>query len=199
MREREGVFIHPTAMVSDQAEIGAGTKVWAHSHVREGARIGAECIIGANVYVGAHVTLGARCKVQNQALLYEGLTLEDGVLVGPQVCFTNDFWPRAINPDGTLKSAHDWEVGTTLVRYGASLGAGVVVVTGVTIGRFALVGAGAVVTRDVADHALVAGAPARLRGWVCACGRRLETRAEGGRLRGSCATCGTETELGEPQ
>jgi UDP-2-acetamido-3-amino-2,3-dideoxy-glucuronate N-acetyltransferase len=186
-------FVHPTAEVSPAAEIGPGTKIWRNAHVREAARIGRGCVIGAGVYVGEGVWLGDHCKVQNDALLYEGLTLEDGVFVGPQVCFTNDYWPRAINPDGTLKSAEDWEMGRTLVRYGAAIGARSVIVTGVTIGRFATVGAGSVVTRDVPDHGLVFGNPARLRGWVCACGRRLAAAEVAD--RGWCPACATWTIL----
>ncbi|MBV9358988.1 MAG: N-acetyltransferase, partial [Chloroflexi bacterium] len=154
------------------------------------------CIIGAGVYVGAGVALGERCKIQNDALLYEGLTLEDGVFVGPQVCFTNDLLPRAVNPDLSLKGASDWELGRTLVREGASVGAGSVVVAGLTIGRWALVGAGAVVTHDVPDHGLVLGVPARLRGWVCRCARRLTVRrSAGGGAEGRCEACGEVTEL----
>jgi acetyltransferase-like isoleucine patch superfamily enzyme len=187
---------HPTAEVSEGAAIGAGTVIWRGAHIREGATVGGECVIGAGVYVGAGVRLGDRCKIQNNALLYEGLTLEDGVFVGPQVCFTNDYWPRAVNPDGTLKSAADWELGSTLVRRGASLGARTVVITGVTIGAFATVGAGSVVTRDVPDHALVFGAPARLRGWVCACGHRLEMPLEAS--SGWCPVCAVHTVVVPP-
>ena len=178
-------FVHPTAEVSPLAHIGEGCKVWRQAHIRESASVGSGCIIGAGVYVGAGVQLGRNCKVQNNALLYEGLRLEDGVFVGPQVCFTNDFLPRAVNPDLSLKAASDWEIGVTLVREGASVGAGAVVVTGVTIGRWALVGAGSVVTHDVPDHALVYGQPARQHGWVCHCARRLELRGS----EGYCATC----------
>jgi len=178
-------FVHPSAEVSQEASLGEGCKVWRQAHIRENAVVGASCVIGAEVYVGAGVRMGQNCKVQNQALLYEGVTLEDGVFVGPQVCFTNDFLPRAVNPDGSLKSAEDWQVGQTLVRAGASVGASSVVVAGVTIGRWALVGAGSIVTRDVPDYALVYGNPAKVRGWVCACARRL--RVETG--QGYCDTC----------
>jgi acetyltransferase-like isoleucine patch superfamily enzyme len=145
------------------------------------------------VYVGAGVKLGRNCKIQNNALLYEGVELEDGVFVGPQVCFTNDFLPRAVNPDLSLKTAEDWHVGQTRVCEGASVGAQAVVVTGVTIGKWALVGAGSVVTHDVPDHGLVYGQPARLRGWVCSCARRLAINGS----TGWCEHC--ERSIALPQ
>lgn len=167
------LFIHPTAEVSPRATIGQATKIWNHAQIREGVMIGAECIIGRDVYVDADVCIGNRVKIQNSALLYRGLTLGDGVFVGPRVCFTNDRYPRAIAPTGELKSASDWEQGQITVGYGASIGAGAVIVTGVTIGPFAMIAAGAVVTHDVPAHGLVMGVPARLVGYVCACGRPL--------------------------
>ena len=172
-------------MVSPQATLGNNCRVWRQTHIREDAVVGDDSIIGAGVYIGAGVRLGRACKVQNNALLYEGLELEDGVFVGPQVCFTNDFLPRAVNPDLSLKTSEHWKVGRTLVREGASVGAQSVVVTGITVGNWALVGAGSVVTHDVPDHALVYGQPARIKGWVCFCARRLTV--ENG--EGWCDSC----------
>ncbi len=181
------IRIHPTAEVSPQAEIGEGTSIWNYCQVREGVRIGEQCILGKNVYVDFGVPIGNRVKIQNNCSVYHGATLEDGVFLGPHVVLTNDLYPRAINPDGTLKGNDDWEVGPIRICYGAALGAGAIVLPGVTVGRFALVGTGAVVTRDVPPHGLVVGTPARLIGYVCACGRRLAPH-EGGGL--ACMRCG---------
>jgi acetyltransferase-like isoleucine patch superfamily enzyme len=167
------VRIHPTAEVDDQAVIGKGTSIWHHSQVRA-AKIGENCIIGKGVYVDAEVSLGSNVKVQNYVSIYHGVTLEDGVFVGPHVCFTNDLQPRAINPDRTLKSATDWAISETLVRTGASLGANSTIRCGITIGKWAMVGSGSVVTRDVPDYGLAYGNPARLRGFVCPNGHRVE-------------------------
>ena len=182
--------IADTAVVAPDAQLGVGTRVWHHAQVREGARIGRECNVGKGVYVGAGVVIGDRCKIENNASLFEGLTLEEGVFVGPHVVFTNDRRPRATNPDGTLQTADDWELGRTTVRRGASIGAGAIVLPGLEIGRYAMVGAGSVVTRDLPPHELVVGNPVRHIGWICACGReRSETPpASGTELR--CARCG---------
>jgi UDP-2-acetamido-3-amino-2,3-dideoxy-glucuronate N-acetyltransferase len=183
-------FTHLTAEVSPDAHIGAGTRIWRQVQVREHASVGENCNIGKGVYIDAHVRIGSNVKIQNHVSIFEGVTLEDGVFIGPHVCFTNDMFPRAITPDGKLKSADDWEITPTLVKYGASIGAGAVIVCGITIGAFALVGAGAVVTRNVPPHALVLGNPARQHGYVCRCAHRLSgVREEDGLLLGWCETC----------
>ncbi len=167
-------FAHPTADVSPQASIGEGTRIWHHCHVREGAVIGRNCILGKGVYVDADVHIGDNVKIQNGVSVYHGVTLEDGVFCGPHCAFTNERLPRAITPEGRLRGAGDWTVTETLVRSGASIGAHATIVCGVTIGRWAMVGAGSVVTRDVPDYGLVYGNPARLHGSVCPCGAKLE-------------------------
>lgn len=178
--ERSDVMIHSTAQVSDSADIGAGTRIWNQCQVRENVRIGGNCILGKDVYVDFGVQIGDNVKIQNGALVYHGTTIDSGVFVGPGAIFTNDKAPRAINPDGSLKTDADWEVGQTHIAFGASIGAGAVILPNVRIGSFAMVGAGAVVTRDVPDHALVAGNPARQIGFVCRCGTRLVAEKDGG-------------------
>jgi acetyltransferase-like isoleucine patch superfamily enzyme len=187
-------FVHPTAEVEPGAEVGAGTRIWRQAHVRGHACIGEQCNIGKGVFLDEHVRIGSRVKIQNHTSVFEGVTLEDGVFVGPHVCFTNDLFPRAITPAGDLKTADDWEVTPTLVRYGASIGGGSVIRCGVTIGEFALVGAGSVVTRDVPPHALVFGNPARPHGYVCRCAHPLSrlTQGEDGRMVGWCESCQQE-------
>jgi len=171
-----GTRIEASADVSPDAEIGDRSQVWHLAQVREKARLGEGCIIGRGAYIGTGVELGDNCKVQNYALVYEPAKLADGVFVGPAVVFTNDQYPRAVNPDGTLKSAAEWNAVGVTVDTGAAIGARAVCVAPVRIGAWATVAAGAVVTRDVAPHALVAGVPARQIGWVGHAGARLQER-----------------------
>jgi len=176
--QRVNVRIHPTAEVSPKAIIGEGSRIWNQSQIREGAVVGKNCIIGKDVYIDFDVKVGDNVKIQNGAYLYHGLTVEDGVFIGPRAVFTNDVYPRAITLEGELKGADDWEVGPILVKYGASIGTGSIIIPNVTIGRFALVAAGAVVTRSVPDHGLVLGVPARLVGYVCKCGRKMTPQGD---------------------
>jgi acetyltransferase-like isoleucine patch superfamily enzyme len=168
---------HPiasSAQVDPAAEVGEGTRIWDLAQVREQAQVGDGCIVGRGAYIGPGVRIGDHVKIQNHALVYEPAVLEDGVFIGPAVVLTNDTYPRAITPEGDLKSASDWVPTGVTVRYGASIGARAVCVSPVTIGRWATVASGAVVTRDVPDHALVAGIPARRIGWVGRSGRPLQ-------------------------
>jgi len=164
----DNVYIHPTASVDARAEIGEGTRIWINVQVREGARIGRDCILSKDVYVDHAVIIGDRCKIQNSVSVYNGVTIEDEVFVGPNACFTNDKVPRANNPD--------WKVTPTLVRRGASIGANATIVCGSVIGEFAMIAAGAVVTRDVEPFALMMGNPARCVGYVDEAGNRVEGR-----------------------
>jgi acetyltransferase-like isoleucine patch superfamily enzyme len=188
---KQRFFCHPTAEIEPDVSIGNGTRIWRYAHIRSQAMIGAQCIIGKGVFIDAHVRIGARVKIQNNTSLFTGVTLEDGVFVGPHVCFTNDRYPRAITPAGTLKNAADWSITPTVVRSGASIGAGAVIVCGVVIGPFALVGAGAVVTNDVAAHSMVIGTPARFQCYVCCCAHPLtQITEQDGTLQGWCEQCG---------
>ncbi len=180
------VRIHPSSVVAESAVIGDGTQIWLFCQVRDRARVGKNCVLGKNVFVDADVVIGDNVKIQNNVSVYLGVTIEDGVMLGPHVCFTNDRLPRAINPDGSLKGANDWAVTPTLVRMGAGIGANSTIRCGVTIGRWAMIGAGAVVTKDVPDHALALGVPARIVGWVCACGEKVAMDVD----RCTCKSCG---------
>lgn len=168
-------FIHETADVSPQATIGEGTKIWQQCQIRENAQIGENCILSKGVYIDAGVIIGNNVKIQNGISVYQGVTLEDGVFCGPHCVFTNDKRPRAINPDGSLKTGDDWEIFDTLVKKGASIGAHATIVCGITIGEWAMIGAGAVVTKSIPNYGLVFGNPARLVGFVCPCGDKLPT------------------------
>ncbi len=183
-------FVHPMAIV-ESAEIGPGTRVWAYSHVMRGATIGANCNIGEHSFIEAGAAIGDNVTVKNGNLIWEGVTIEDGVFVGPNVLFTNDLYPRSPRlPQAQRRYRdHGW-LTPTRVRRGASIGAGAVIVAGVAIGEFAMVGAGAVVTQDIPAHALVVGNPARVRGWVCECGQPLEWQGEQAR----CRECAREFE-----
>ena len=183
-------FIHPLARVEDGATVGVGTKVWALAHVRAGASIGTGCVIGSGVTVDTDVVVGDRCKVQNAALLYRGTRLGTGVFVGPAAVLTNDVLPRAIRPGGEPLTDADWDVSPIVVEDGASIGANATVIAGVRIGAWAMVGAGAVVTHDVPAHAIVAGVPARMTGWLCACGARVQATGDV-----TCSKCGTRFSL----
>ena len=172
--------IQPTAQVDDSAQVGEGTSVWELAQIRENARVGSNCVIGRGAYVGTGVVMGDNVKLQNYALVYEPAELGDGVFVGPAAVLTNDEYPRSVAPDGTLKRASDWQPVGVVVREGASLGARSVCVAPVSIGRWAMVAAGAVVTKDVPDFALMVGVPARRIGWVGRSGRRLVEAEEPG-------------------
>jgi UDP-2-acetamido-3-amino-2,3-dideoxy-glucuronate N-acetyltransferase len=181
---RPAPFVHPTAVVDAGAEIGAGTRVWHFAHVMGGARIGRECSLGQNVFVGRDVVIGDNVKIQNNVSVYEGVILEDDVFCGPSMVFTN-----VLNPRSHVPRKHEYR--PTLVRRGATIGANATVLCGHTIGRYAFVAAGAVVTRDVPDHGLVMGAPARIDGWMCRCGTRLSFAEESA----ACVACGEKYRL----
>ncbi len=163
-----------SAEVDPRATIGDGSSVWHLAQVREGAVLGQNCIVGRGAYVGTGVLIGDNVKIQNYALVYEPAVLESGVFIGPAVVLTNDHYPRSVNPDGTLKSGHDWEPVGVTIREGASIGARSVCVAPVVIGRWALIAAGSVVVADVPDFALMAGVPARRLRWVGRAGVPLE-------------------------
>jgi UDP-2-acetamido-3-amino-2,3-dideoxy-glucuronate N-acetyltransferase len=165
--------VHATADLEPNVHVGPGTSIWHRAQLRTGASIGGECVVGRDVFIDEGVAIGNRVKIQNAALIYHGVHIEDGVFIGPGAILTNDRYPRAITSTGDLATADDWDVLPITLREGCSIGAGAVVVAGVEVGRFATVGAGAVVTRNVTNHALVAGSPAHRIGWVCACGARL--------------------------
>ena len=169
----DGVRIAESADVAEGAELGTGSAVWHLAQVREGAVLGQNCVVGRGAYIGTGVVAGDNCKIQNYALVYEPAQLADGVFIGPAVVLTNDHFPRAINPDGTVKTAADWEPVGVVIETGASIGASSTCVAPVRIGRWALVGAGSVVVRDVPDYAIVVGSPARRVGWAGRAGHPL--------------------------
>jgi acetyltransferase-like isoleucine patch superfamily enzyme len=180
----EDVTIHPTATVDKGAVIGRGTKVWHYSHVRESAVIGDNCILGHCSYVDAGVKIGNHVKIGNKASIYQGVMIEDEAFIGPHVVFTNDMRPRSVG---------EWKIAKTIVKKGASIGSNSTIVCGHTIGEYAMVGAGSVVTKDVPPHALVYGNPARVRGFVCFCGQDLvKAKGRGNATSMRCKRCGND-------
>lgn len=177
-------FVHESALVESDVTIGAGTRIWHHAHVRTRARIGARCIVGKGAFVDFDVVVGDDSKLQNYACVYHGARLGRGVFIGPHAIVTNDLRPRATTPTFAPLRDGDWAVGETSIDDGASIGANATILPGIRIGRWAMVGAGAVVTRDVPPYALVVGSPARRIAFVCACGDSLAAEAR------TCARCG---------
>ena len=162
----KGYFVHPTAVVDEPMEIGDSTQIWHFSHIMSGAKIGRDCIIGQNVFIGKDVILGNNIKVQNNVSIYSGVILEDDVFCGPSVVFTNVFNPRSF-------ISRKKEFRKTVVRKGATIGANATIICGNTIGQYAFIGAGSVVTKDVPDYALVYGNPGKVKGWVCQCAEEI--------------------------
>lgn len=174
------VFIHQTSNVSDKAKIGNGTKIWINVQIRENVTLGTNCIVSKDVYLDHGVSIGNNCKIQNSVSVYSGVTIEDDVFIGPNVAFTNDKVPRAFNTN--------WKITPTFVQKGASIGANATIVCGVTIGSYAMVAAGSVVTKNVPAHALVMGNPAKVIAYVCECGHRLDEHCK-------CANCGLKLDI----
>ena len=184
-----GYYVHPTAVVEEGAEIGEGTRIWHFAHVRRGAKVGKNCNVGKDVYIDAGAIVGDEVKIQNFVSVYKGVRVDARSFLGPSATLTNDLYPRSFSSS--------WEVTPTVIEEGASIGANATVVCGVRIGRYAMVGAGSVVTRDVPPHGLVYGNPARLRGFVCFCGRRLKkiVRITGSKVVFMCEQCGSRVEV----
>jgi UDP-2-acetamido-3-amino-2,3-dideoxy-glucuronate N-acetyltransferase len=176
-------FVHESSYVDEGAEIGAGTKIWHFCHVMPRARIGEQCNIGQNVLVSSDVKIGRNVKIQNNVSLYTGVVIEDDVFLGPSMVFTN-----VMNPRSHVSRKNEYQ--ETMVKRGASIGANATIVCGTTIGRYAFIGAGSVVTRDVPDYALVHGNPARVRGWMCQCGNKLTFAIVASEERSTCESCG---------
>lgn len=186
MTDNTEFFAHASAVIDAPSDIGCGTKIWHFTHVMPGARIGVECNIGQNVYIDRDVQVGDRCKIQNNVSVYKGVVLEDEVFCGPSMVFTN-----VINPRAFIKRKSQFKI--TRIGRGATLGANATIVCGVTIGAYALVGAGSVVTKDVPSYALIYGVPTRQMGWVCCCGITLPAVAVGGEV--SCTDCSSQYRL----
>ena len=173
MGKEEKYFAHESALIEKGAQIGNGTKIWHGCQVRSGAKIGENCILGKGVFVDSGVVIGDAVKIQNYVSVYHGVTIGNGVFIGPHVCFTNDLFPRAVNKDGFPKLNDDWTVSKTYITDGASLGANSTIRCGIEVGEWAMVGAGSVVTKNIAPNMLVFGNPAQFHGYVCKCGIKL--------------------------
>jgi UDP-2-acetamido-3-amino-2,3-dideoxy-glucuronate N-acetyltransferase len=180
-KDSPSYFAHESAFIDDGVQIGKGTKIWHVSHVLKGSTIGENCKIGQNVVIGPNAVVGNNVKIQNNVSVYEGVTLEDHVFCGPSMVFTNVFTPRSEIPRMTVLKP-------TLVRRGVTIGANCTIICGITLGTYAFIGAGAVVTKDVPDYALVVGNPARVSGWVCSCGFKLKVRGSSVK----CSECGLD-------
>lgn len=179
-KQESETFIHPTAIVEEGVILGQAVKVWHFAHLRKGAQVGDHSIIGKGVFIDCGVKVGGRTKLQNNVSVYKGVIIEDGVFIGPHVCFTNDKIPRAISPDGNLKSESEWNITQSIVRCGASLGANSTIVCGVEIGQWCLVGAGSVVTNSIPPYAIAYGNPARIKGIVAPDGEVLADTYQSG-------------------
>lgn len=178
-------FVHESSYVDNGAQIGRGVKIWHFCHIMGDTRIGADCNIGQNVFIASHVSIGSNVKIQNNVSVYTGVTIEDDVFLGPSMVFTN-----VVNPRSHVNRKDEYR--PTLVKRGATVGANATIVCGVTLGRYCFVGAGAVVTRDIPDYALVYGNPARVQGWMCQCGLRLAFEQAGDTEWAHCDACGRE-------
>ncbi|MEA1912836.1 MAG: DapH/DapD/GlmU-related protein [candidate division WOR-3 bacterium] len=182
-------FIHKSSFIDDNVKIGEGTRVWHFSHIMSNVVIGKNCVLGQNVHIGPNVKIGNNVKIQNNVSVYEGVTLEDDVFCGPSMVFMNVRTPRSGYPKDSSKYL------STIVKKGASIGANATIVCGITLGKHSFVGAGSVVTKDIPDYALVYGVPARKRGWLCECGRKLEFVNK----KAICSKCGREYQLKGPE
>jgi UDP-2-acetamido-3-amino-2,3-dideoxy-glucuronate N-acetyltransferase len=180
LKDEKDYFVHESSYIDEPVHIGEGTKIWHFCHVMSGARIGQRCNIGQNVFIGRNVAIGNGCKIQNNVSVYEGVTLEDDVFCGPSMVFVNDVTPRSAFPKGSERFVK------TLVKRGCSIGANATILCGLTLGEHAFIGAGAVVTKDVPAYALIYGTPARIHGWICECGERLQIQSD----QTTCSQCG---------